>query len=149
MPIRAAEPADAEALVDRMLAAFEGYRAIAPAGWEPPDERVHLERLRGEIADPDAFTLIAEGAGHVHWVPLGDPVDIHLRHLFIDPPYWGTGLARELHRAAIEAMGGRTARLYTPVGQARARRFYEREGWTHVGDEAGGHFGMPFSEYRR
>ena len=26
-------------------------------------------------------------------------------------------------------------RLFTPAPQARARRFYEREGWAAVGDE--------------
>ena len=46
--------------------------------------------------------------------------------------------------------GFREMRLFTPVGQSRARRFYEREGWCSVGDpfdERG--FGMELLEYRR
>ncbi|MEA2124376.1 MAG: diamine N-acetyltransferase [Solirubrobacteraceae bacterium] len=147
--LRAAEPADAEALIATLIEAFEGYRAFAPPTWNPPDEGRQLERFRGEIEDPDAFTLLAEGAGHVHWVPLGDPVDIHLRHLFVRPAYWGTGLARELHAAAVEAMRGRSARLFTPAGHGRARRFYEREGWTLHAELEDEHFGMPLAEYRR
>jgi len=41
-------------------------------------------------------------------------------------------------------------RLFTPAGHGRARRFYEREGWTAAGpptDENA--FGMALIEYRR
>jgi GNAT superfamily N-acetyltransferase len=151
--LRRAEVADAEALLDTVVGAFEGYRAFAPATWAPPDERQQLERFRREIADPRAFTMLAEvdgePAGHVHWVPLGEPVDIHLRHLFIREAHWGTGVAVELHAAAIAAMDGRSARLYTPALQARARRFYEREGWHLFAEREDEHFGMPLAEYRR
>jgi GNAT superfamily N-acetyltransferase len=80
---------------------------------------------------------------------LGDPVDVHFRYLFVRPPFWGSGVATALHAAAVEAIGPRSARLFTPAGQARARRFYEREGWRlhDLGDFAG--FGMPLAEYRR
>jgi GNAT superfamily N-acetyltransferase len=147
--LRPAEVGDAEELIETVVEAFDGYRAFAPPTWDPPDESRQLERFRGEIADPESFTLMADGAGHVHWVPLGDPVDIHLRHLFLRPAYWGTGLARALHDAAVEAMGSRTARLVTPAGHMRARRFYEREGWTLFAERHDEHFGMPLAEYRR
>jgi GNAT superfamily N-acetyltransferase len=90
-----------------------------------------------------------EPAGHVWTYPLGDPVDVHLRYLFVRPAFFGTGIAVALHAAAVEHIGDRSARLVTPEGQARARRFYEREGWRliNVGDLA--HFGMPVAEYRR
>jgi ribosomal protein S18 acetylase RimI-like enzyme len=42
------------------------------------------------------------------------------------------GVASDLHRAALEAAGERgftELRLFVAAGQARARRFYEREGW--------------------
>jgi GNAT superfamily N-acetyltransferase len=57
---------------------------------------------------------------------------VHLRHLFVLEPWWGTGLAKELHDRAVAAMrerGWQHARLFTPAQNARARRFYEREGW--------------------
>ena len=43
----------------------------------------------------------------------------------------------ELDRAAVEAAGARgftELRLFVAAGQARARRFYEREGWLPAGD---------------
>ncbi len=130
------------------MQAFEAYRAFAPEGWEPPDERVHLERTREEIGRDDCLTLIAPGAGHVHVVPIdGEP--IRLRHLFIEPPHWGTGLAVALHDEAVAFLAGRPARLFTPGLHARARRFYEREGWTLHAEFDDEHFGMPLAEYRR
>jgi GNAT superfamily N-acetyltransferase len=56
----------------------------------------------------------------------------HLWQLFVLPDWWGTGVAALLHDAAIDEMrsqGYREARLLTPTGHARARRFYERRGW--------------------
>src|SRR3712207_2725473 len=98
--LRTAEVADAEELIETVVAAFEGYRAFAPPAWDPPDEAAQIPRLREEIARPDALTLMADGAGHVHVVPRDDHV--HFRHLFIRPPYWGTGLAVALHDRAVE-----------------------------------------------
>ena len=151
--LRRPDPSDAEALIALVQASFEGYRAIGPPGWEPPDEWERLEFTRAELARPETFALAAwDGdilAGHVRWVPLGDPVDIHFRSLFVAESHWGTGVARELHAAAVDAMDGRSARLFTPARQARARRFYEREGWTLVADLDDEHFGMPLAEYRR
>jgi GNAT superfamily N-acetyltransferase len=60
----------------------------------------------------------------------------HLWMLFIREPWWGSGLARRLHAMAIAEAAGqgyRGMRLYTPAGQARARAFYEREGWATDG----------------
>ena len=65
--------------------------------------------------------------------PDGHLPDVHFRHLFVRRPFWGSGVAVELHAEAVAEMrrrGIRTARLFTPADQARARRFYEREGWT-------------------
>jgi ribosomal protein S18 acetylase RimI-like enzyme len=53
--------------------------------------------------------------------------------LFVREPWWGTGLAtRLLARAVAEAQarGYGAMRLHTPGEHRRARRFYEREGWT-------------------
>ncbi len=146
--LRSAEVADAEALLDTVIDAFEGYRAFAPASWDPPDESAQLQRFREEIARADCLTVMAEGAGHVHVVPVaGEP--IRLRHLFLRPPAWGTGLAVALHAEALRFLAGRPARLFTPARHARARRFYEREGWTLHAESEDEHFGMPLAEYRR
>ena len=78
-----------------------------------------------------------------------EPYDFRFRYLFVDESEWGSGLARELHSAAMMALGDRSARLFTPEGQARARRFYDREGWRLVGVDDNSDFGMPLVSYVR
>jgi GNAT superfamily N-acetyltransferase len=71
--------------------------------------------------------------------PTGDASLAHLRNLFISRDHWGSGLARELHDAAVaeaRRRGFREIRLFAAAGQARARRFYEREGWVQAGEPA-------------
>jgi GNAT superfamily N-acetyltransferase len=75
-----------------------------------------------------------EHAGQVAFSPARDePGVAHLWMLFLPTRFWGTGLATTLLARAVEearAAGRYTAmRLHTPAEQARARRFYEREGW--------------------
>jgi GNAT superfamily N-acetyltransferase len=110
------------------------------------------------------FCLVAEDdaglAGQVTLLPAARanrPVDepglAHLRNLFVRADLWGSGLARTLHAAALDAArerGFSAMRLFSAAGQARARRFYEREGWQCVGEpwhEAG--LGLDVVEYRR
>jgi GNAT superfamily N-acetyltransferase len=72
-------------------------------------------------------------------MPVGDAGLGHLRNLFVRQDQWGTGLARLLHDAAVEEArrrGYRELRLFAAAGQARARRFYEREGWVQRGEPA-------------
>lgn len=52
-----------------------------------------------------------------------------------------------MQEAARQGYGA--MRLYTPIAQARARRFYEREGWVLEGDALESPMGMPLVEYRR
>jgi GNAT superfamily N-acetyltransferase len=57
--------------------------------------------------------------------------------LFVREPWWGTGLATRLLDAAVQdarAQGLVELRLHTPTEHARARAFYEREGWRREGD---------------
>ena len=49
------------------------------------------------------------------------------------PSAWGTGAGTALHAAAIQRLteaGYTDVRLWVLPGNARGRRFYEREGWT-------------------
>ncbi len=147
-----------------MIDGFEGYRSFAPADWEPPDLEFELERQRELLVNDRARCRISEGEGellgHVTFLPaaeaihaIDDPRLAHLRGLFVRPDRWGTGLATDLHRAGLEAaveQGYKEMRLFTPVAQARARGFYEREGWR----QRGGEFHHPgpdlaLVEYRR
>ena len=144
--LRRATVEDVEVLQAIVQEGFEGYRELAPAGWQPPDETTPEWHARSaeEIARRSTFAVLAEVdgevAGHVRWVPAvwpspdGSTPDAHLRHLFVRRAFWGAGVATALHDAAVADMRRRDvreARLFTPGWQARARRFYEREGWRH------------------
>jgi GNAT superfamily N-acetyltransferase len=162
--LRTGVPRDAERIADVLAEGFEGYRSIAPPGWQPPDPRAELGRLRAFLAIDDVWCLVAEAedalAGHVaimpariHPQPSADDAMAHFWQLFVREPWWGTGLATALHAEAVREAGARgftSMRLFTPAAQARARRFYEREGWTPAGDPVDDlDIGMPLVEYRR
>jgi GNAT superfamily N-acetyltransferase len=148
-PFRAATTADAERLARAVVDELEGYRSFAPGGWTPPPVATEVTHLRGLLGDERVWCLLAEAEGEVvgqitclpaaravH--PVDDPALAHLRNLFVRRDLWGTGLATALHAAALAEARGRgfaQMRLFTPAGQGRARRFYEREGWVAVGDE--------------
>ena len=144
--LRAAGPEDADAMAETLQAGFDGYREIAPPGWRPPDARSAAEvaRMRARLREPSTWAMLAEHgglvAGHGGYVPQpGVPGSAHLWQLFLRPPWWGSGIAQALLHKAIAAAAGegyRRMRLFTPRDQARARAFYEREGFEHTGWEA-------------
>jgi GNAT superfamily N-acetyltransferase len=163
--MRLARPEDAERLAAVQLEGFESYRSFAPPGWDPPDPWEELDRMREHLGEPEVWCLIAEQdgdvVGQVAFMPArihgsspsDEPGLAHFWQLFVREPWWGTGLATALHAEAVReaaARGFTAMRLYTPAGQARARRFYEREGWTAVATEPADapEFGMPLVEYR-
>jgi GNAT superfamily N-acetyltransferase len=58
--------------------------------------------------------------------------------LYVDPSAWGGGLGRSLMAAARRGLidqGFREALLWVLVGNARAERFYRRDGWSPDGSE--------------
>ena len=143
---------------------FESYRSFAPEGWQPPADVRDFIPIAERLAYPEVWAMLAERgaevAGHVAFAPArstrwGSPDAgmAHLWQLFVREPYWGTGIASALHREAMAEAARRgftSIRLYTPSGQARARRFYEREGWTTVGDPfVQEDIGLELVEYRR
>jgi GNAT superfamily N-acetyltransferase len=160
---RRASAQDAEAIAALVQERFEGYRAFAPPGWRPPLDAGELGPYRERIEQPNAWLLLAEHegelAGHVAFIPattarqpVADPELAHLWQLFVRPRFWGSGLAARLLAAAMDeatARGFAEMRLFTPAGQARARRFYEREGWTPGEPFEDSEFGMALVEYRR
>jgi GNAT superfamily N-acetyltransferase len=67
---------------------------------------------------------------------IGDDGAGELEDLHVVPSAWGTGVARELLRAtvsALDAAGADAPFLWVGEANGRARRFYEREGWTYDG----------------
>jgi len=143
--LRRATTADARAIAESVAIGFDGYRAFAPPGWMPPDVRGRGEvaRMRARLAAEGTWAAIAEDrglvAGHVGFFPQpGVSGSAHLWQLFLRPPWWGSGLAAELLARGLDAaaaQGFRRMRLYTPRDQARARAFYEREGFGPTGWE--------------
>jgi GNAT superfamily N-acetyltransferase len=162
--LRRAEVADAETMVAVTAEGFATYRSFAPPEWSPPSAAGELERLLRLLADDDVWYLIGdhdgEVVGHVGFLPadralhaVRDPALAHFRQLFVRTAHWGTGLAATLHAAAIAEATGRgfaAMRLFTPAAQARARRFYEREGWVLARPPAFEQLiGLEMAEYRR
>jgi GNAT superfamily N-acetyltransferase len=164
-PIRPATLSDIPALAVTVRLGFESYRAWAPPGWDPPPPQLDLIRLRENLGRPDTWCAVAESgetaAGHVAFIPARtreqphEPVPglAYLWMLFVREPWWGTGLAADLLRHAIAeaaARGYEAMRLETPSGHARARAFYEREGWRRSGEpEYAPTLGLEVVEYRR
>jgi RimJ/RimL family protein N-acetyltransferase len=161
-PYNFREPAldDAPRLNAFTAEAMARYRDFSPPGWTP---RVpSLEAERDALNAPDHRCVISEPggvlAGVVSWRPAAtsrlqspDPGLAHFSRLLIHRGWWGTGLGERLHAMAIDDVrerGFRELVLFTPAGQGRARRFYERLGWRQVRvidpDDL---FGMPTVEY--
>jgi diamine N-acetyltransferase len=162
--LRPATVTDAEQLARAVADAFAAYGEFGPPGWRPPSFEHELKLLEQGLAQPDVWVLLAEDdgrlVGHVGIrsavaAPFSseEPGLAHFWQLFVDPAWHGTGLAVVLHDEALEEArkrGYRAIRLFAAAGQARARRFYEREGWTAAGPEfmlEG--FGLETVEYRR
>jgi GNAT superfamily N-acetyltransferase len=147
--IRPAAVGDASAMVDLVNRCFEEYRDFAPGGWNPPTGEGAVERVEAALARGGSGGAVAGAdgahAGHVMWIPAvssshydcDDPATAYLSQLFLVPDHRGTGLATELLAWSVDGargLGYREMRLLTPAGQARARAFYAREGWSELGD---------------
>jgi GNAT superfamily N-acetyltransferase len=157
-------PADAPQVAELAVEGFATYRAFAPAQWQVPSHDDALERSQVALGHPSTWGMLAEEGsrlrGHVvlfaaadSRVPSDDPALAHLWQLFVAQAWWGSGLAARLMSAAVEAAarhGFERMRLWTPGEHGRARRFYEREGWTAAGESVHDPaFGMATIEYHR
>jgi GNAT superfamily N-acetyltransferase len=140
--LRSASAEDVPGLVETVRQGFETYRAWAPRGWTPPELELHLAGVRGRMAERGSWCEIAEHGGEpvgqVGTVPArGAPRAAHVWMLFVREGWWGTGLATRLLDRAVQraaADGHEELRLQTPSEHARARAFYEREGWRREGE---------------
>jgi GNAT superfamily N-acetyltransferase len=145
---------DVDAILGHVQSGFDSYTQFAPPGWQPPVARVDRLRTRRYLEDPATWALLAlvdgVSVGHIAFMPARDwetppqrsdeptsypliPGLAHLWQLFVLPEWWGGGVAPLLHDRAVAEMRSRRfarGRLFTPSLHARARRFYERHGWT-------------------
>jgi ribosomal protein S18 acetylase RimI-like enzyme len=162
--LRPAGVEHADAIGQLMHESFRGYLTFATPGWEPPAAEDEAGYLLERLGHPDVWCRVAEAdgelVGQVAFQPAtmahaasDEPGLAHLWMLFVRPSHWGTGLASELHAGAVHeaaARGFSAMRLFAAAGQTRARRFYEREGWTAAGEPFEDHdIGLTVVEYRR
>jgi GNAT superfamily N-acetyltransferase len=163
--LRPAEAPDAAAIAGLVERCFEEYREFAPAGWEPPSQVGAAERIEASLARPEGGGAVAVAmeahAGHVLWIPAtsamryesDDPTVAYLWQLFVAPAHRGSGLATRLLDWVVgstRALAFREIRLLTPRNHERARAFYEREGWSSLGDwGVDPDLNLPLLEYGR
>lgn len=130
--MRPADPADLEALA-----------ALWEAGWHDGHDG-HVPEVFQEIRTSSSFrermaerlssTTVVERDGEV--AGFVTVVDDELEQVFVASAHRGTGIAGDLLSHGLDvvrATGHDRAWLSVVVGNARARRFYEREGWTDHG----------------
>ncbi len=147
---RVGRPQDAAALTSVLAEAFETYRDWAPEGWSPRIELGNQEEwaFSERLGRSEYWGLLAEADGWaVGYIVLRQALTIeeprqpipgagHIWHLFVRPAWWGSGLAATLLAEGVAEAQRREymqLRLWTPRDNARARAFYEREGWSTTG----------------
>ena len=131
--LRPATPEDAPALAE----IWHGAWHAGHAGHVPQELVVvrtpasFRERVDGLL--PRTTVAVLDGGLAGFATVAGDEVEL----LFVDAPYRGMGVAEVLLDDAerrVAAAGHHTACLSVVTGNARARRFYERRGWTDDGE---------------
>jgi GNAT superfamily N-acetyltransferase len=99
-----------------------------PQEYPFPDDEV-LARWRGF----SGIVLAAERNGAVAGIAGVDACWLH--GFYVRPEWWGSGVADELHAAALEAMVDcAEPKLWVLTENHRARRFYEKHGWRENGE---------------
>ena len=155
--LRPATVEDAEAFVRAHELAWDA--TLAPIVGRNLEELMpfaqRVEQFRTGIGQSSeaAQAWLAEAAGEVVGIAVcrrdGDTVE--LRDLYVVPDAWGTGLAARLADAVLESVRGDAdeALLWVAEESARARRFYEREGWVLDGESRASVLGPAEVRYRR
>jgi len=156
--IRDARTEDAEAFVRAHELAWDAMAGpivgTSLAELVPFESRVESFRAGLAKASADAHVWVAERAG----VIVGEAICVceaeacELRDLFVVPDAWGSGVAQALLETALAAMrecGATEALLWVVEANVRARRFYEREGWTADGETRTSPLGPRELRYRR
>jgi ribosomal-protein-alanine N-acetyltransferase len=161
---RPATAADAEPIAELLMRGFETYTEWAPE-WSPTEElREEQRRAWHEgLTQPEPWTVVAEAEGGVIAVARFGPARTdrtggdriagmaHFGALFVDPRWWGSGVAQMLLSDAIREMrkrGYESVRLLVPEGNERARRLYARHGFEPLGPWSEKLFGLEVVELR-
>ncbi|WP_416952849.1 GNAT family N-acetyltransferase [Nocardioides sp. T5] len=132
--IRPAGDADMAAVADLWHEGWhDGHAGHVPDGLTAARTLAAFhERTPPRVADT-AVAVADDGSLLGFVMVVGDEVE----QVFVAPGARGSGLATELLAEAerrVAAGGHSSAWLAVVVGNARARRFYERQGWSDAGD---------------
>ena len=140
--VRRARPEDAAAIaavhVRTWQAAYEHvFGAERLAGLDAERRRLGWERALSERVDEEDVFVAEDDGEVVAFASCGpardEPGEGEVYAIYALPPAWGGGAAPELMDAALDALRGRgypAAILWVLEDNPRARRFYEREGWS-------------------
>jgi GNAT superfamily N-acetyltransferase len=162
--LRPATPADAPAIADVWHAAWgDGHRGLVPPALEAVRTRESFGP-RAAARVPGTTVAAADGrpggagpddGGVVGFVTVhGDEIE----QLFVAAPHRGSGIAADLlsdGEDRVAAAGHAEAWLAVVAGNDRARRFYERQGWSDTGpfdyraETTGGPVSVPTHRYAK
>lgn len=156
--VRKVRPEDADGFVEAHERAWDA--ALAPIAGKSLAALVPFDRRRAmfldgiEAAADRATAWVAEHDGDIVGIAVAireSPESVELRDLYVVPEAWGSGVAVELMNRAIESVRLEAAEAFLWVAEAnaRARRFYEREGWVTDGESRESSLGPPEQRYRR
>lgn len=137
--VREATPHDLDALIDvQEEGAVAGLANIFPQDEFPFPRDAVRRRWAEELADPGTrvYVGIDEGGALIGFAATRGN---ELLHFGTALRSWGTGTAQDLHAALLVELvhtvpaGCSHLRLRVFEANSRARRFYERLGWTETG----------------
>ncbi len=112
------------------------------------NEAFSADKQRAEITAPGSIVLLAEDvsgtlAGYLHIYPspvpeyVSDPGAVELKRLYVEPARHSRGLGKQLLEdglARAKATGAKAVWLGVWERNVRAQHFYQREGFTRVGE---------------
>ena len=140
MRVRTATPADARAIAEVHVRTWQhAYAHVFPADFL---EALSVDRradwwTRAATTSPEDLFVAEEDGRIVGFASVGRSEDEEeageLYAIYVEPPHWGTGAGAALMDAAVErlrAAGFDHAILWVLDDNPRARRFYERHGWS-------------------
>jgi GNAT superfamily N-acetyltransferase len=152
--VRPATPADATGLAAVHVASWqEAYSGLIPQdfldGLSVRDRADTWHQILSRPPSPGVATLVAELDGHIiGFASVGpcrdDDAEAGTQELwgiYLHPDCWGAGHGHVLHAHALAALRANAssstaeATLWVLDGNQRARRFYERHGWSPDGAE--------------
>ena len=99
------------------------------------------ERWRNELVGR-TYIVVADSAGGLTGFVTVDPKTRYLDQLVVSPDHWGSKLAGALLDEAKRLSPG-GVKLLVNKDNARAIRFYERNGFVHAGEDANPTSGRP------